>query len=390
MTMRFDVTPLLLVAFAACSSSGGQGSGGASAATPASNTASSTAATSSTGGGGDAGSDASSYPPPYTIDAFKGVVIHSQSSEPNFQKASVDISFDKAPFASVHLVVDLTSPCYPFDKWKSDPPPSGQNWPADCDAFDRNFEFSLDDPATMSDPPGIELERAITPFGGPLHLDVDITDVANGLPGKHKLQVLIPTYSDSAGMVSGSDGSWTVDAEIEVTPGVPPHKVLSVVSLFDGQQTMEPAPAPIAFTTPKGTTSARLEWRATGHGGAKGDSECIGPAEEFCHRHQTLLLDGATLLPVNPWRTDCSKLCTLTHYGPVDAGFDYCLQDPCGDPNSVRASRANWCPGSETPPDVSTDAKLAAPGQHQFSWTVDKLATGGEWRLSATYFAFGD
>ena len=73
-----------------------------------------------------------------------------------------------------------------------DPPPAGQNWPADCDAFDRNFDFFIDDAPPGADgggPTPFEVIHAITPFGGPEHLEVDLTDLANGLPGKHGLRV---------------------------------------------------------------------------------------------------------------------------------------------------------------------------------------------------------
>src|SRR5438094_104899 len=111
--------------------------------------------------------------PAYTIEAFDSVRISSHSEEPNFQKASATLDFKDGPFASALLIVDLATTCYPFENWST--PPAGQNWPADCDAFDRNFEISLDGK--------LELMRAITPFGGPEHQEIDITDVVNGLLG---------------------------------------------------------------------------------------------------------------------------------------------------------------------------------------------------------------
>jgi hypothetical protein len=348
-------------------------------------------ATGSSGAGGaaDAGAEAS-YGPPFTIPGFNDVRIGSDSTKPNFQKAEVDVDLSGGPFSTATLVVDLGTTCFPFSNWKTDPPPAGQNWPADCDAFDRNFELSLDNPVNMGDPPGIELVRAITPFGGPMHLEIDITDVANGLTGKHHLQVLIPTYSDPAGMVSGSNGGWNVTSNIQVTPGPPPHQVLAVIPLYYASQTTQASPPPISFTVPAGTVSSRLEWRATGHGGANPGPGCIGPAEEFCHRKHTLTIDGQPLATIDPWRTDCAKECTLQHYGPPDGGFDYCDKDPCGDPTSVMASRANWCPGTVTPP-FTWDAKpLDSAGMHQLSWTISVLEMGGQWRLSAVYFAFAN
>src|SRR5579859_7452328 len=172
---------------------------------------------------------------PYTLQAFDAVRIHSHSDEPDFQKATAMVDFHDGPFVSATLIVDLTSTCYPFQNWT--PVPMGQNWPADCDAFDRNFEFALDDK--------LELMRAITPFGGPEHQEIDITDVANGLGGMHTLSVTIPTYSDAAGMVSGSDGGWNVSAQLVMTPGAAPRKVVAVVPLFYLSQ-VKASPAPVA------------------------------------------------------------------------------------------------------------------------------------------------
>src|SRR5207302_7962841 len=89
-------------------------------------------------GEADAGVDAGpSYAQPYRLTPFANARINSQSSQPNFQRADAGVDFHDGPFSEVRLLVDLTSTCYPFDGWKNDPPPAGQNWPADCDAFDR-------------------------------------------------------------------------------------------------------------------------------------------------------------------------------------------------------------------------------------------------------------
>jgi hypothetical protein len=316
------------------------------------------------------------------------VKISSISTDPNYQHANAQIDLHDGPFASVQLVVDLESPCFPFSKWQTDPPPHGQNWPADCDAFDRNFEFSLDDPGPDGGPPGIEIERAITPFGGPEHLTVDMTDVANGLPGPHLLTVHIPTYSDSNGIVSGSHGSWYVGAQIQVTPGTAPRNVLAVQSLFYGPMTSDQTQVTETVQVPSGTAYSLLAFRMTGHGGAMDDAGgCIGPAEEFCMRHLTISVDQQEIAFLEPWRTDCASLCTLTDAG---TSFTYCAQNPCGDPGSVMAPRANWCPGSETPPFVYQPPALAQTGAHDISWDISHIAAGGIWQTSVTYFAIGN
>ena len=290
---------------------------------------------------------------PRTVMVFDNVHIGSDAMQPDFHIATTPIDFGAGPFARVTLTLDLTSPCYPFEKWQTDRPPAGQNWPADCDAFDRNFEITLDDPVPpATTPPAIELTRAITPFGGPMHLEIDATDVANGLPGQHTLRVMIPSYSDQAVKVSGSNGGWNISGSLEITGGVAPRKVLAVIPLFNGSQN-SPDPIPASpFAVPAGATGGRIEYRVTGHGGGT-DTSCIGPAEEFCRRAHSVFVDDQKVKDLDPWRTDCANLCTLAQSGSLT----YCMENPCGALASVRAPRANWCPGSETPPFVlETDA----------------------------------
>ena len=345
-------------------------------------------ATGEDAGAADAAQEDAAPPPPYEQVVLDRAHIGSDSSQPDFQLASADVAPADAPFAKVTLVLDLESPCYPFSKWHDDPPPSGQNWPASCDAFDRNFETSLRDPAAPEGTPAVELVRAITPFGGPLHVEADVTDVFNAVAGPRALDVRITTWSDGAGLVSGSAGGWYVSAKLVVVPGAPPRRVLGVTPLQYFDHGSETVPADLPFSLPEGTTSVRIEHRVTGHGGASDHSpRCIGPAEEFCARDQRVYLDGVLLEALLPWRDDCATLCTLT----TDPGqtFEYCLENPCGDPRSVRASRANWCPGSETPPFAFSPPTLAA-GEHTFRSEIDGVAPGGSWRTSTVVYAFGD
>ena len=375
---------------AATGGAGGASAGGASAGGASAGGASGGSAGASLGGAAGSGGGTPTFADPYTVLAFDSVRISSNGADPNFQHAVAALDVHDAPFASATLVIDLASTCYPFDNWKTDKPPAGQNWPADCDAFDRNFEFTLDEPKdAMSGPPAIELVRAITPFGGPLHLEIDVTDVWNGLPGKHTLTVRIPTYSDGAGKVSGSNGGWNVTAKIDVVPGAAPRKVLAVTPLLNFSHTKDTVQADVPFTIPPGTTDARIEYRVTGHGGGLAPGNklypgCIGPAEEFCKRTHHLFLDGAEGATMQPWRTDCDQLCTIMH-SPMFA--NYCGENPCGAIQSVKAPRANWCPGSLTPPIVFQPTSIATPGMHTFHHVIDGVADGGQWRVSALLIA---
>jgi hypothetical protein len=304
----------------------------------------------------------------------------------------VDLS--GGPYLSATLIVDLATTCVPFSSWANDTPPKGQNWPADCDAFDRNFEISLDGPepsdagVSAGADPGLELIRAITPFGGPMHVEHDLTAVANALPRTHRIRARINTFSDPAGLVTGSAAGWNVSLKVELSRGAAPHHPLAVVPLFYGDLTSAD-PVSASFTVPTGTSDGFFEYRTTGHGQAAGDLiACNGPAEEFCRRQHTLTLDGVTLKSFTPWRA-CAASCTLAKT-EGDAGVDYCVENPCGAVASVKASRANWCPGSESPPLTIDAPELATPGAHDVSWQVSQIASGGSVRVSLTYYAFGD
>lgn len=328
---------------------------------------------------------------PYSITVIDNARISSISEEPNFQQAEGSVpALHDAPFARVTLVVDLASTCFPFESWVANPPPSGQNWPADCDAFDRNFETSLVDP-TLPGAPALELIRAVTPFGGPMHIEQDVTDVMNTIASARTMRIVIPTWSDGAGQVSGSHGGWNVSARLDVTPGTAPVDVLAVLPLVYESISVDNTSRSIDFVLPEGTTHTRVEYRATGHGGGEVGSGCIGPADEFCMRSHTLTLDSAQLATITPWRTDCATLCTTSHYTPASggAGFDYCMENPCGAMSSVRAPRAGWCPGSTSEPFVWQPDSLNAEGAHTLGISIANVAAGAQWRVSATVFAYG-
>ncbi|MDQ2689557.1 MAG: hypothetical protein M3Y29_04705 [Chloroflexota bacterium] len=303
------------------------------------------------------------------------------------QHRDVDFDLGVGSFAKVTLIVDLESPCFPFEKWNTDPPPAGHNWPAKCDAFDRTMGFIVDPAASPEDPPGFEALRSITPFGGPAHIEEDITDWANAHPGAHSLRAYINSWPDGAGKVSGSEGGWTLSVKLDVVPGAPPREVLAAISLFTGDVGVDTPPPEIPFTVPEGATETRLVYRVSGHGGAH-DPSCGGPAEEFCRREHHVRFDGEDLTSFHAWRTDCSDYCTVTKGFANNPDQSFCLENPCGALQSVRASRANWCPGAVVDPRAGS--LPLSVGDHTFGFVIDDLFPGGTWTVSAVLYAYGD
>lgn len=329
---------------------------------------------------------------PYKITLFDNIRINSREEYEgkkyeHVRSAKTAFEFKPGSYAKVELVVSLDTTCFPFEKWSSDPRPAGHRWPPMCDAYDRNFEFVLNPAANKDAPPGLELVRAITPFGGPMKFAVDITHIANTLPGKHAIQVGISTYADGQGQVSGANGGWFVSAHLDVTPGTPVERVLKVIPLFDeSYNNNESVRRDVEFTLPPGTKRSVLEYRVTGHGGGSPDSACIGHADEFCKRTHRLFADGQEFQNFIPWRSDCKNFCTRlqTQFGQV------CKENPTGAIQSVEAPRANWCPGSLTHPITRVIPAFQTEGKHTFGYQIEKVAKGGTWRVSAAIIAYGE
>jgi hypothetical protein len=317
-----------------------------------------------------------------TLALFDAVRLSSDQGDAHFQKAQTELDFGAGPFAKVTLFVDLDTTCFPFSRWSSEDIPEGQNFPPSCDAVDRNFEITFDEPERPGDPPSIDVMRAITPFGGPMHLEVDVTDFANARPGKHRMQAMIGTWPDPRGMTTGARGGWNVSAHVALTTGRAPTNVLAVAPLFNQLLGHGEASTSTRFELPEGTQNIRIELRTTGHGGGM-DPTCFGQAEEFCVREHSVKLDGRMVESFDITRTDCDDHCTMTG----EPGAQYCLENPTGDPDIVMEPRAGWCPGTLSAPHSWL---LPASGLHTFEYDVDHIAPDGNIRASAIVYAIGE
>ncbi|WAS94306.1 peptide-N-glycosidase F-related protein [Nannocystis punicea] len=390
-----------LLMLAACPSSGGETTASTGDATATAASTTTTNGTTATSEGTDTTAPTTDAPTtstttggmvrePFSLQVLDNAWISGMDGW-NTQHQDVAFDLGEGPFSKVTLIVDLDTDCYPWEKWQDSPPPQGQYWPASCDAFDRTMGFISDPAADADSPPGFELLRSITPFGGPAHLEADITDYANAHPGGHMLRSYINSWPDGAGQVSGSAGGWHLSVRVEGEPGPAPREVLAAVSLFSGDVGVDGATTTVPFNLPEGVKKAELVYTVSGHGGATDNiGDCIGPAEEFCKRKHNISFDGALVTSFDAWRTDCSELCTVTT-NDLGVGPDkFCAENPCGAIASVNAARANWCPGALVAPlRGPVTSALGAGPDHEFQFAIDGVVEGGTWTVSAALYAYG-
>lgn len=300
------------------------------------------------------------------------------------------LSLGPGPFSAVSLELSLGTTCFPFEGWADNPPPPGHEWPEDCDAVSRVVRVIVDPPQTERDPPGIEVLRAHTPYGGPQELQADMTDLANAGSGSspRRISIQLPVQPDPTGQRTGRAASWAVTLRVRAQRGAPPRPVLAVLPLADSSLTSSTATLAFSFSVPEGATRTRLELRATGEGEGLETAGCVGPSEAHCRREQQVELDGITST-LEVWTPSCASVCSLRHFGGVFDGFDYCRENPTGPLDEVRAARAGWCPSMLTPP-VSLEATdPLPPGIHTIRHTIRRIAPGGSWPVSWVLVLYG-
>lgn len=115
-------------------------------------------------------------------------------------------------------------------------------------------------------------------------------------------------------------------------------------SLFDSEKGLE-----VTFTLDKEVKNAMLRYITTGHGGWEN-------GDEFVPKTNTILLDDAVVHSFIPWKQDCGS---YREYNPVSGNFDNGL-------SSSDYSRANWCPGTVTNPNMIALGDLK-PGTHKIT-----------------------
>jgi len=310
--------------------------------------------------------------PTMSIAIFTAQHLDGIQGSPTFQSATATATIPPGCWSNAILRLHQVTHC-------TGHPPAGQNWPPLCDPYDRLAQVTLADPRTTQ----LLLLDAVTPFGGESTWDQDVTDYLPALTGAHSFNVDIGVWADGAGMATGTMASHDIDVTLILTPGAPPHDVLSVQPLFHGGITPSNKSITAMFEAPKGSLHGRIDFFTSGHGG-NGNPPC----DEFCQKENVLSVDSTALYDDNPW-VDCSDNCDQAPGKASCLGmtFDYtCKQNPTACPASAVAPRSNWCPSKIIAPFALDLPTSALTGQHTVDFTVLDVSGDFEVGLAAVFY----
>ena len=246
----------------------------------------------------------------------------------------------------------------------------------------------------------LELMHAITPFGTdaplpngsgvvpPRVLTLDITPYVPLLTGRKYVGAEVGNFVQAG---------WHVTSEFNFSKR--PEEA-SAKKPAAGVQIVGFGGAPLltrSVSIPANANKVVMRVFTTGHGGTQycdggtndgvactSNANCPGGScqncDEFCHRTNRILKNGAPIYTVVPWRTDCSP-------GSITACQGW---NACGWP-SCTFSRAGWCPGyiACTAPgacdqDVDLTSQLPPGGTYNIGYDV--LVQRGSWAVSLALY----
>ncbi len=250
-------------------------------------------------------------------------------------------------------------------------------------------------------PQNLELVHAITPFGTdapppdgtgvvpPRVLTLDITPYVPLLAGHRYVGAEIGEYATAGWHVTSR---FDFSKRPEEASTKPPAAGIQVIG-YGGA----PLPAK-SLTVPADATKVMMRLFTSGHGGTKYcdggtndggactvSSNCPGGTcqncDEFCHRTNRILKNGAPVWQGVPWMN-----CCVPKY-PGDPICQGCTTwNACGFP-SCAYNRAGWCPGTiscvgNAPCDQDMDVTTSFPAGGTYSVGYDVLVMRGSWGVS--------
>lgn len=189
-----------------------------------------------------------------------------------------------------------------------------------CDPWDQLAYIKL-----VKDGRAYELARYITPFGVACGgWTFDITDFRQYLTGKVTLTSFVQVW--------GSSG-WMVNCSLELIPGTPTYKYVTIQTLWDKDYQVYGDPAisynltdTLVYLHP-GVQAAKIRLTTTGHGQGNTSN-----AAEFYNATHNIKINGAQAFAQNLWKSNC--------------GSNSCSPQS----GTYTTSRAGWCPGQDVQP----------------------------------------
>lgn len=193
-----------------------------------------------------------------------------------------------------------------------------------CDDWDRWAFIDVKAP----DGNWIQLIRYITPYGVACDHELDVTDYMSLLQGEVEIRVFIDTWGT---------GGWQLTLDMDYSAGTPQYLYSDVVEVWDDEYpfgdmaNLQPVPT-FQAEIPAQVLASHLRVSNTGHGW--GENNTANAAEFFRATHY---------FDINGEQTFTQILWNQCNPNP-----DGCT----GQRGTWQYSRAGWCPGAISPPDI--------------------------------------
>ncbi len=220
-----------------------------------------------------------------------------------------------------------------------------------------------------ADAPELELDRAVTAYGGTTNYTRDLTQFERLLGGQDTFRLSVQTGC--------KQGGYSATAVLHLVKGLPTDSGRhwgTAMQVFPAQRVADDASAGFGSASAKihlaeALSGATLLVFATGHNN-KGQA-----CEEFCAGAQIeLTVDGTSLGTV----------------APVQGGNDpHCVAgcDGCGHCQASSVAREGWCPG-EASTQLGFFVGALSAGDHTFTFkSLNAVTQGGYWVVSAALVA---
>ena len=218
-----------------------------------------------------------------------------------------------------------------------------------CDHWDRSgsVQLVLNPDAPEGEPKEyVELLRHITPYRVGMCQFVDVTPLAHLLKGTRTLNSWIDTWV-GPGHAQGEGWRVTVNFVFYPGPDAGAAEVLNIwgrrsitVGEVEPDKNVDSQIEPVSVEIPDTANQVIAHLTTTGH--SFGNTyNCA----EFCQMRHDIIIDGAVVESINPWRPDCAQNPVSPQYGT----WEY--------------PRNGWCPGGSALGTLVDITPYVSPGE---------------------------